>query len=77
MFWILCTILGLVTETASVSTNTGLFSPLVTETLSSFNAKDSLSTLYHGSRFNSHDWRQTFVIELSDLFSFTQWFFNF
>ena len=33
--------------------NAGLFFPLVTNTFSSFNANDSLSTLYHGSRFNS------------------------
>ena len=50
----LATIFGLVAEAATVSLRTlAFFFPLVTDTFSSFNANDSLSTLDHGSRFNS------------------------
>ena len=52
MFWFLRTILGIVAETATVSLRTlAFFFPLVTDTFSSFNANDSLSNLFHGSRF--------------------------
>ena len=54
VFWFLRTILGIVAETATVSMRTlAFFFPLVTDTLSSFITNDSLSTFYHGSRFNS------------------------
>ena len=54
MFWLLRTILGIKAETATVSLRTlAFFFPLVTDTFSSCNTNDSLSTLYHGSRFNS------------------------
>ena len=46
--------LGIVAETATVSLWTlAFFFQLVTDTFSSFNANDSLSTLHHGSRFSS------------------------
>ena len=52
VFWFLRTTLGFVAETARVSLRTlAFFFPLVTDTFSSFNVNDSLSTLYHGSRF--------------------------
>ena len=50
----LCKIVTLMLETALLSLRTlAFFFPLVTDTFSSFNATHSLSTLYHGSRFNS------------------------
>ena len=56
-------------KTALVSFRTlANFFPLVTDTLSSFNADSSLPTLEHCSCFNS-PMPQSFVIEVSDLYS--------
>ena len=54
VFWFLRAILGFVTETAMVSLRTlAFFFPLVTDTFSSFNTKDSLTILDHCSWFDS------------------------
>ena len=53
VFWLLRAILGFLAETAMVSLRTlAFFFPLVTDTFSSFNAWQSLSTLYHCSCFH-------------------------
>ena len=55
--------------------NTGLFFPLVTDTFSSFNTDDSVSTIYHGSCFNSPNaCRQSFVNGVPDLYFSLPWF---
>ena len=53
-FWFLRTIVALMRETASVSFRTlAFFFPLVTHTVSSFNATQSLTILDHCCSFNS------------------------
>ena len=71
MVWFLCTIVTLMPETAVVSFRTlAFFFPLLTSTLSSFNAAHSLAIFDHYSCFNSISvLRPSFVIEVSDPYS--------
>ena len=79
VFWFLRTILGFVAETASVSLRTlAFFFPLVTDTFFLLQRQlipsDSLSLFL--IQF-SHAWRQSFVIEVSDVYSSSPWFATF
>ena len=64
-----CTVVTLMPESTLVSLRTlSFFFPRVTNTFSSFNTTQSLSTLDHCNCFDfSHAWRQSLAIEVSDL----------